>query len=387
MITLARALLRLALPRDDRDDVLDDLDEEFARIRGERTRSGAILWFIWQALGSIPFAIALRMRRARSLRGPRAAAPWPASGLPHDLRSAARALGRHRAFTTSAVLTLALGMAVSTSIASIADALLRRPLPYQDPDRLVCLFEVDPLRPDHRRGLSYPDLLDLERAAGTKLSMAGFSGGSRTVTGDGPAERIAIVEVTSGFFATLGVEPLVGRDFRGLTATAVVMLSHRMWERRFARDPLVVGRTMTLNGRPHEIVGVLPASFEFPLRGLADLFVPLVPSPAQADRRYWHWLDVVAPSGSFVVNIGDMMQYWTNDAWHSTVHRVVNPPSQSKSTRRQSLVFFHTPNENTLIECLPGCCSADNPPRYAPILAGEHMRQKSEKAGTLAKDK
>lgn len=87
------------------------------------------------------------------------------------------------------------------------------------------------------------------------------------------------------------------------------------------------------------------------------------------------------------VNIGDMMQYWTNDRWRSTVHRVINPPSQSKSTRRQSLVFFHTPNENTLIECLPSCCSADNPPRYAPILAGEHMRLKSEKAGTLAKDK
>jgi isopenicillin N synthase-like dioxygenase len=97
------------------------------------------------------------------------------------------------------------------------------------------------------------------------------------------------------------------------------------------------------------------------------------------------WVDVVTAPDSFVINIGDMMQYWTNDQWVSTVHRVVNPPrDRGQSARRQSIVFFHSPNENTLISCLEGCSSEANPARYLPILAGEHLRQKSEKAGTLA---
>ncbi len=100
------------------------------------------------------------------------------------------------------------------------------------------------------------------------------------------------------------------------------------------------------------------------------------------------WLDVVTAPNSFVINIGDMMQYWTNDRWTSTVHRVINPPrDKNLGSRRQSIVFFHSPNENALISCLDSCCSATNPAKYAPILAGEHLRQKSEKAGTLAEKK
>ena len=100
------------------------------------------------------------------------------------------------------------------------------------------------------------------------------------------------------------------------------------------------------------------------------------------------WIDVPYVPGSFVINIGDMMQYWTNDRWISTIHRVVNPPrDKNVGSRRQSIVFFHSPNEHTLISCLDGCSSAANPPKYPPILAGEHLRQKSEKAGTLAEAK
>src|SRR3954465_6012573 len=108
----------------------------------------------------------------------------------------------------------------------------------------------------------------------------------------------------------------------------------------------------------------------------------------QVRDRAGAWVDVVTMPDSFVINIGDMMQYWTNDRWISTIHRVVNPPrDQNLGSRRQSIVFFHSPNENTLISCLDGCSSAANPPKYAPILAGEHLRQKSAKAGTLAETK
>ena len=101
-----------------------------------------------------------------------------------------------------------------------------------------------------------------------------------------------------------------------------------------------------------------------------------------------NWVDVVTVPDSFVINIGDMMQHWTNDRWVSTVHRVVNPPrDKNLGSRRQSIVFFHSPNENALIECLDSCVGADNPPRYQPILAGEHLRLKSEKAGSRPENK
>ena len=100
------------------------------------------------------------------------------------------------------------------------------------------------------------------------------------------------------------------------------------------------------------------------------------------------WVDVVTVPNSFVINIGDMMQYWTNDQWVSTLHRVVNPPrDKQQGARRQSIVFFHSPNENALISCLPGCSNAEQPAKYPPILAGDHLRRKSEKAGTLAETK
>jgi isopenicillin N synthase-like dioxygenase len=108
----------------------------------------------------------------------------------------------------------------------------------------------------------------------------------------------------------------------------------------------------------------------------------------QVRDRDGDWVDVVTVPDSFVINIGDMMQYWTNDRWVSTIHRVVNPPrDKNLGSRRQSIVFFHSPNENALISCLEGCSSAENPPKYPPILAGEHLRQKSAKAGTLAETK
>ena len=109
------------------------------------------------------------------------------------------------------------------------------------------------------------------------------------------------------------------------------------------------------------------------------------PGGLQVLARNGEWIDIHAPPGAFVINIGDMMQQWTNDRWRSTVHRVVNPPGDAQHSRRQSLVFFHSPNENVLIAPLATCVSPDNPARYAPILAGEHMRLKSTKAGTLAK--
>ena len=101
----------------------------------------------------------------------------------------------------------------------------------------------------------------------------------------------------------------------------------------------------------------------------------------QVRNRAGDWLDVRVPPNAFVVNIGDLMMRWTNDRWVSTLHRVVNPPSElRRASRRQSLVFFHNPNPDAVVECLPGCCGPDNPPRYPAITAGEFIAEKSRKA-------
>jgi isopenicillin N synthase-like dioxygenase len=88
-----------------------------------------------------------------------------------------------------------------------------------------------------------------------------------------------------------------------------------------------------------------------------------------------NWHDVAPPPGTFVVNLGDLMAQWTNDRWVSTMHRVVNPPRAAAETDRMSLVFFHQPNDDALIECLPSCC-ANAPPKYAPVTSGEHQALK-----------
>jgi len=101
-----------------------------------------------------------------------------------------------------------------------------------------------------------------------------------------------------------------------------------------------------------------------------------VPGLQALDRR-GEWVDVTAPPGAFVCNLGDLMQRWTNDRWVSTMHRVVNPPrAAAAGNRRLSIPFFHQPNYDTSIECLPSCCGPDNPPRYEPVTSGRHRLAK-----------
>ena len=88
------------------------------------------------------------------------------------------------------------------------------------------------------------------------------------------------------------------------------------------------------------------------------------------------WSDVPCLPGTFVINLGDLMAEWTNDRWRSTLHRVVNPPRAQAESSRLSLLFFHQPNYDAVIECLPGCSDAANPPRYAPIASGAHVARK-----------
>ncbi len=101
------------------------------------------------------------------------------------------------------------------------------------------------------------------------------------------------------------------------------------------------------------------------------------PGGLQVKTRQGEWLNVEAVPDAFVVNIGDLMMHWTNDRWISTLHRVLNPPRDAAlGTRRISLAFFHQPNYDALIECLPSCQGPGNPAKYPPVTSGEHRNRK-----------
>jgi isopenicillin N synthase-like dioxygenase len=113
---------------------------------------------------------------------------------------------------------------------------------------------------------------------------------------------------------------------------------------------------------------------------LTILKVEDAPGGLQVRDRAGNWIDVGYVPGTFVVNIGDLMMQWTNDRWISTLHRVMNPPPESASTRRISMVFFHQPNYDADVTCVPTCTSAANPPRYQPTTSGAHWRGKNQAA-------
>ena len=279
-----RALVRWLAGRDDRAVIIGDLDEGFAQ-RAEASRVRARAWYWSQALASIPSAVRLRWRRAA-----------PLVDLGGDLRRALRLLRRQPGFAAAAIVTMALGAGITTGVVSVVEAVLLRPLPYGNGDRVYVIQETNTGR--RGRSVSWSDFVDLSGRLHAFSAIAGYSGGSRTLTGVGAAERLPAIEVTPTFFDVLGVGPVIGRGLAASDAvrgaTPVVVLSDGAWTRRLGADPAAIGRTITLSGVPHTIIGVLPGTFVFPPRADPELWLPLKPSPQQQDRPYLHFMDVIA---------------------------------------------------------------------------------------------
>lgn len=213
------------------------------------------------------------------------------SELRQDLRYAFRQLRRNPAFTTMALLTLVVGIGATTAIFSVADAVILRPLPYPDPDRLVRIQETTP------RGepfsVSDANYLDFREQSRTFSEMAAYREAPVALTGDGQPERLAGVAATHTLFDLLGADPLLGRTFSEAEdshggGTAVAVLSHGLWQRRFGGDPAAVGRTATLDGQGFTIIGVMPPDFDF---AGAEIWLPLAPDP-NGDRGD-HWLRMI----------------------------------------------------------------------------------------------
>jgi predicted permease len=191
----------------------------------------------------------------------------------HDLRFAARGLARAPGFTAAAVLTLALGLGANTAIFSVLDAVLLRPLPFHDPERLVLVWET--MGDWRTRWVAPANFVDWRRDARSFAGLAGYSSSDLNLTGAGDPERLKAAVVSDNLFDLVGARPAIGRGFRrgdDESGPRVAVLGDGLWRRRFGADPAVVGRTVRLNGEPHEVVGVMAPSFRFP--AAAELWVP-----------------------------------------------------------------------------------------------------------------
>lgn len=221
----------------------------------------------------------------------------PLDGLGADLRLAARRIRQAPGAALLVAGSIALGVGAGSAIFTVADALLLRALPFEEESRVVHLFERLPNEDFTRREGSYPDFLDWSARTDLFDGVGGYNGGSVTLSGPGGTERVRALEVTEGFFPVLGIEAARGRLFEaadGGPEPSVAVLGWSAWQTRFGGDPGILGRVLTLNERPFEVVGILPPSFRFALRGEAEIWLPLRVEDRRRDARSWHWLDAIA---------------------------------------------------------------------------------------------
>ena len=230
--------------------------------------------------------------------------PIPDSRFPmmetvaQDIRYAVRTLAKQRGFTVVAVLCLALGIGVNTVIFSCLNAILLRPFPYADPNALIFLTEGQSRDGGRGAALSYPDFVDYAASTKTIASLGAYASRTFTLTGIPEPERIEGARVSASMFPTLGIAPALGRGLAAaddrLGAAPVALIGDGLWERRFARDPQVIGRSLEIDGKATTVVGVMPPDVRFPGRG--DLWLPHARSVIdERDNHYLRGIGRLAP--------------------------------------------------------------------------------------------
>ena len=186
-----------------------------------------------------------------------------------ELKFAIRALLKTPGFTAVALITVALAIAANTAVFSLVNALLIKPLPYKDPQKLVLLFEKFSAMGLDQIPVSVPEYLDYEKQLTSYEGVGAFTFVNFNLTGGDMPERIQGAVLTPSVFGVLGVQPIKGRVFNqdefGEGKDSVIVISERLWKRRFNSDPQLVGQQLSINGLSFTVVGIMPSSFEFPL--------------------------------------------------------------------------------------------------------------------------
>jgi putative ABC transport system permease protein len=253
--------------------------------------------------------------------------------LRQDLRFALRLLLKSRGVTAIAVLSMALGIGVNVTVFGILYAILLRPFPYVEPERVVALSTEHPLVEGHYGAWSYLDYVDLQNESTVFQGVAAHrGGGSMTLAGPRGPEQIEIDAVSADLFPLLGVAPVLGRCFTPMEdrpdGPPVVLLSHGLWQRRFRGDPGIVGSEVIAGGKPHRVVGVMPPGFEYP--DLRQAWVPLGSRWARGPRsdrnlqvkarlRPGVSLEQAQAELSTVLRRLEEMYPETNTGWNATV--------------------------------------------------------------------
>src|ERR1700736_3783397 len=210
-----------------------------------------------------------------------------------DIRYGIRQLIKHPAFTIIAILTLALGIGANTAIFSVVNAVLLKPLPFPEPDQLVAVGMTDTRQKSQTDlgSLSYPDFFDFRDQNRTLARSAIYRDRSFGLTSEEGATSLRGVKVSAEFFDVLGIKPKIGRGFArddeqggGGAGGFKVIISDDFWKKHFGADPNVLGKTIMLDRRPHTIIGVMPAGFQFPIQNdPIDFYVSIAEDAASPD--------------------------------------------------------------------------------------------------------
>lgn len=283
-VRLFRGLVRALFPADFRAGYEAEMTRTFRAQHREAGAAGGVARLWWETLAGLV----------------RTAPREHLAQLRQDIVYALRMMRRTPAFTAIAILTLATGIGASTALWSIVDAVLLRPLPYAHAESLAVMWNH--WADNSQAGLSNPELFDARERL-RSFEVAAFTKGSANLTGGGEPERLVATHLTANGLSVLGVRPVVGRDFRAEEELAgngrVVLLTHGLWQRRFGGSRAVLGQTLTLNGEPHSVIGVLPAGFEVPnefgalQRSAVVLPITLDPAAPRHERGS-HYLSTLA---------------------------------------------------------------------------------------------
>src|SRR5205085_66230 len=219
--------------------------------------------------------------------------------LLEDVRYAVRLLLKRPGFTLVAILTLALGIGANSAVFSVVNAVLLRPLPYPDAGQLITIWGKLPAHGLDQLNASPPEFADYRDRNHALSAIAAYASLGRNLTGAGEPERVNVTFVTADFFAALGTPPLRGRTFFEAEDRPghdqVAVLSYGLWQRQFAGDEQIIGRSVVLDGKSHTVVGVMPAGFQFP-DAETQLWRPMAfaADDLSDDSRGSHYLGLIA---------------------------------------------------------------------------------------------